>query len=49
MDFSQFRYDFNYRPVDFDDNSLVIDGDTMRDLLNSLSRKSLDQYNQDKV
>ncbi|KAF2549342.1 hypothetical protein F2Q70_00019409 [Brassica cretica] len=48
MDFSQFRYDFNYRPVDFDDNSLVIDGETMRDLLNRLSRKSLDQYNQDK-
>ncbi|CAF2311904.1 unnamed protein product [Brassica napus] len=48
MDFSQFRYDFNYRPVDFDDNSLVIDGETMRDLLNRLSRKSLEQYNQDK-
>ncbi|XP_048599388.1 uncharacterized protein LOC125579379 isoform X1 [Brassica napus] len=49
MDFSQFRYDFNYRPVDFDDNSLVIDGETMRDLLNRLSRQSLEQYNQDKV
>ncbi|RID40255.1 hypothetical protein BRARA_J00315 [Brassica rapa] len=48
MDFSQFRYDFNYRPVDFDDNSLVIDGETMTDLLNRLSRKSLEQYNQDK-
>ncbi|KAL0703326.1 hypothetical protein Bca4012_069751 [Brassica carinata] len=48
MDFSQFRYDFNYRPVDFDDNSLVIDGETMRDLLNRLSRKSLEQFNQDK-
>ncbi|CAN7064925.1 unnamed protein product, partial [Brassica rapa subsp. trilocularis] len=48
MDFSQFRYDFNYRPVDFDDNSLVIDGETMRDLLNRLSRQSLEQYNQDK-
>ncbi|CAN6876976.1 unnamed protein product [Brassica oleracea] len=32
----------------FDDNSLVIDGETMRDLLNRLSRKSLEQFNQDK-
>ncbi|KAJ4872043.1 hypothetical protein Rs2_46319 [Raphanus sativus] len=47
MDFSQFRYAFNYKPVDFDDNKLPIldDGETIRELLDRLSRKSLELYN----
>ncbi|KAJ0245061.1 hypothetical protein HA466_0185540 [Hirschfeldia incana] len=47
MDFSQFRYAFNYKPVDFDSNKLVMDGETVRELLDRLSRKSLEIYNKE--
>ncbi|CAH8287060.1 unnamed protein product [Eruca vesicaria subsp. sativa] len=49
MDFTQFRYGFNYKPVDFGDNKLVPDGETMRGLLDRLSRKSLELYNDGKA
>ncbi|KAL0723967.1 hypothetical protein Bca4012_038566 [Brassica carinata] len=49
MDLSQFRYAFNYKPVDFDDNKLVMDGETMRQLMDRLSCKILELYNEDKA
>ncbi|XP_010469708.1 PREDICTED: uncharacterized protein LOC104749724 [Camelina sativa] len=49
IDFKQFRCLFNYRPLNFDDNNeYVMEPETTRELMNRLSRESLERYNEKK-
>ncbi|XP_009112730.1 uncharacterized protein LOC103838070 isoform X1 [Brassica rapa] len=46
IDFKQFRYVFNYKPLDFDDDEMAIEPETTRELMDRLSRESLEKYNE---
>ncbi|EFH62686.1 predicted protein [Arabidopsis lyrata subsp. lyrata] len=49
IDFKQFRCLFNYLPLNFDDNNeYVMEPETTRELMERLSRKSLERYNERK-
>ncbi|CAL9237639.1 unnamed protein product, partial [Arabidopsis halleri] len=49
IDFKQFRCLFNYRPLNFDDNNeYVMESETTRELMDRLSRKSLERFNEGK-
>ncbi|KAG2302735.1 hypothetical protein Bca52824_031386 [Brassica carinata] len=49
IDFKQFRYVFNYKPIDFDDDEMAIEPETTRELIDRLSRESLKGYNEKKA
>ncbi|KAG7584780.1 Cystatin-related plant [Arabidopsis thaliana x Arabidopsis arenosa] len=46
IDFKQFRCEFNYRPVDYDDTAFVVKPETPRELMDRLSRESLAGFNE---
>ncbi|CAE5962327.1 unnamed protein product [Arabidopsis arenosa] len=46
IDFKQFRCIFNYIPIDLDDNDLTMEPETTRELMDRLSRESLERYNE---
>uniref|UniRef100_A0A1J3JUY2 Uncharacterized protein n=2 Tax=Noccaea caerulescens TaxID=107243 RepID=A0A1J3JUY2_NOCCA len=48
INFEEFRDIYNYQPVDFDENIYVMPPETTRELIDRLSRDSLERYNQNK-
>lgn len=49
IDFTKFTYGFNYTPVDFDDNELAVEPETTKELIDRLTRKSLEGFNDERV
>ncbi|KAL1225399.1 hypothetical protein V5N11_009053 [Cardamine amara subsp. amara] len=45
----RFHCIFNYQPLDLDDNEFSIEPETTRELMNMLSRGSIEEYNVDNV
>ncbi|CAA7022825.1 unnamed protein product [Microthlaspi erraticum] len=49
INFKEFRDIYNYQPVDFDDKEYVMPPETHGELMDRLSRDSLERYNEENV